>query len=131
MNITSSFQTPVLRPIENLTFQYVIGHIPILRALESKHFISAPFFGLVILISYISWLSAASAPVVKGPVAGYRSFLDPTFLLRIRFIFSAVGIMNNGYHKVFHLVLVLFALQLTHFKSSKTPVTLSGVWIQM
>jgi hypothetical protein len=100
MNVTSSFETPINGSLEASSFQNVIAHVPILRAVELRHFISAPFFGMVMLISYIAWLSAASAPVVKGPVAGYRNFLDPTFLLRIRFIFSAVGIMNDGYHKV-------------------------------
>jgi len=100
IDITSAFEMFTNVSLDTLSFHNVIAHIPILRALEFRHFLSAPFFGIVILISYIARLSSASAPVVKGPVAGYRNFLDPTFILRIRFIFSAVGIINDGYKKV-------------------------------
>ncbi|KAF2798683.1 cytochrome P450 [Melanomma pulvis-pyrius CBS 109.77] len=100
MNITSSsFDMLVLRPLEALKSQQAFENVPILRSLESRYFLSAPFFGLVVFISYLTWLSSASTPVVKGPVAGYRSFWEPTFLLRLRFVFNAVGIMNDGYYK--------------------------------
>lgn len=100
MNSTTAIEASTNGTYRISSLENVISHIPILKALESRHFLSAPFFGLIVFVSYIMWLSAASAPVVKGPVAGYRNFFDPTFLLRIRFIFSGVRIMTEGYHKV-------------------------------
>jgi hypothetical protein len=107
MNITfSSFNVPTLRPFDAVKLQQVFNNVPILRSLESRYFLSGPFLGLIVLVSYLAWLSSASTPVVKGPVAGYRSFLEPTFLLRLRFVFNAVGIMNDGYYKVRDLTVV-------------------------
>ncbi|KAF2115523.1 cytochrome P450 [Lophiotrema nucula] len=90
---------PILGPLEALKSRTTLENITILRSLGPRYLLSAPFFGLIILISYLAWLSSASAPVVKGPVAGYRSFLEPTCLLRLRFVFNAVKIMNDGYYK--------------------------------
>jgi hypothetical protein len=101
MNTTSlSFGMLSTRSLEALKLQRAFDHVPILRSLESRYFLSAPFFALVVFLCYLVWLSSAITPVVKGPVAGYRSFLEPTFLLRLRFVFGAVGIMNDGYAKV-------------------------------
>ncbi|KAF2820880.1 cytochrome P450 [Ophiobolus disseminans] len=82
-----------------MKLQQAIDRVPLLGSLESRYFFSAPFIGLVVFLCYLTWLSSATTPVVKGPVAGYRSFLEPTFLVRLRFVFNAVGIMNSGYHK--------------------------------
>lgn len=104
MNISSSFDLPTLWPLEALRSQSALGNVPILRSLGSRFFLSAPMFGLIILVAYFSWLSSATAPVVKGPVAGCRSWLEPTALLRLRFVFNAVKIMNDGYYKVWVLI---------------------------
>ncbi|KAI9708934.1 MAG: hypothetical protein M1820_003628 [Bogoriella megaspora] len=96
---TSSFRMPFPRPLEVVQLRSKLQHIPVLRLLEPRDLLSVPAVGLIILISYLTWLSSASTPVVKGPVAGYRSWLEPTAFLRLRFVFNAVKIMNDGYYK--------------------------------
>jgi hypothetical protein len=56
--------------------------------------------GLLVLITYLLWLSTSSAPAVKAPTAGLRFSFEPTFLLRFRFITYAANILNDGYYRV-------------------------------
>ena len=37
---------------------------------------------------------------VKAPWVGYRSFWEPTFVLRLRFVQGALPIVLDGYNKV-------------------------------
>lgn len=37
---------------------------------------------------------------VKAPFVGYRSFFEPTWLLRLRFVWSGPSIINEGYRLV-------------------------------
>jgi hypothetical protein len=41
-----------------------------------------------------------SQPRVKAPYVGYRSWLEPTFLLRVRGLTSCKSIVAAGYEKV-------------------------------
>ncbi|KAF2012099.1 cytochrome P450 [Aaosphaeria arxii CBS 175.79] len=38
-------------------------------------------------------------PSVKAPFAGYRSWFEPTFLVRLRFLTNAKGILTRGYEQ--------------------------------
>jgi hypothetical protein len=101
MNTTSSPSGVLgMTCLEASKLEQALDHIRVLRALESRYFLSIPFFSLVLFLCYLTWLSSATTPVVDRPVAGYRHLFDPTFLLRLRFVFNAVGIMNDGYYKV-------------------------------
>jgi hypothetical protein len=37
---------------------------------------------------------------IKAPYAGYRSWFEPTFLVRARFFANAQSIISSGYKKV-------------------------------
>lgn len=50
------------------------------------------------LLSYI--LSGGAR--VKAPYAGYKGFWEPTYLLRIRYMWSGRRIIDEGYQKVSH-----------------------------
>jgi hypothetical protein len=49
------------------------------------------------LIAFSSYLNRVS---VDAPIVGYRSWLEPTFLVRLRFLFDAKGILTRGYYQV-------------------------------
>lgn len=107
MNSTSlPFDIVKFTSLDALKLQRAFQHVPALRHLETKHLFSAPFTCLVVFLCYLIWLSSSTTPVVKGPVAGYRNFLDPTFFLRLRFVWNGVGIMTDGYNKVRYIRLV-------------------------
>jgi len=96
---TTSFHLALAWPLEALKSQPNLDNVALLKYLGPEYFASAPAIAMFVLIAYLTWLSSTSAPVVQGPVAGYRSFLEPTFFLRFRFVFNAVNIMNDGYYK--------------------------------
>lgn len=53
--------------------------------------------GFGILLVFSSYLNRAS---VNAPFVGYRSWFEPTFLLRLRFLTNAKGILTSGYENV-------------------------------
>jgi len=52
-------------------------------------------FGILLAVSF--YLNRAS---VNAPFVGYRSWFEPTFLVRLRFLTNAKSILSNGYEKV-------------------------------
>lgn len=77
------------------------------HVLQSLSGISIPISGLCGLALYFLWLSTSAAPVVNNVrIAGYRSLLEPTFLLRMRFLTNAAKVIRQGYSDVFFSIRV-------------------------
>lgn len=61
--------------------------------------IRAPIIGIVI-ISYLLSFFIHRTENVKAPIVGRRSWLEPIFLLRYRFLQNASSILAQGYSQV-------------------------------
>lgn len=57
---------------------------------------------LVLVSVTIACIASVALPArkAKAPYVGYRSFLEPTFLVRLRFFQGAQEIVSDGYRKV-------------------------------
>jgi hypothetical protein len=64
---------------------------------------------LVVVYAYFPQPAA-----VKVPLAGYRSWLEPTFLVRFRFLNGAQNILTAAYHKVKSTITVQFSCSHLH-----------------
>lgn len=51
---------------------------------------------------YLMGLLATYGLGIKVPFVGYRSFLEPTWFVRLRFVWAGGSIINEGYQKVSH-----------------------------
>ena len=70
-------------------------------ALSQVQNVSIPQLVLPVLIAWVfarNFLPAADG--LKVPSVGYRSILEPSFLVRLRFALGALGQINEGYTKV-------------------------------
>lgn len=60
----------------------------------------------MIYVAFGAWLCSyaihvlSSPSTVKVPFAGYRSVFEPTWLLRLRFVWEGGSIISQGYNKV-------------------------------
>jgi hypothetical protein len=61
--------------------------------------IRAPIIGIVI-ISYLLSFFIYRTENFKAPIVGRRSWLEPIFLLRYRFLQNASSILAQGYSQV-------------------------------
>lgn len=61
--------------------------------------IRVPIIGIVI-ISYLLSFFIHRTENVKAPIVGRRSWLEPIFLLRYRFLQNASSILAQGYSQV-------------------------------
>lgn len=66
----------------------------ILYSITVAQLLATTFLSLVVVSSI------QNRPSVKAPFAGYRSWLEPTFLVRLRFLTNARDILTSGYEKV-------------------------------
>ncbi|KAF2875654.1 putative cytochrome P450 [Massariosphaeria phaeospora] len=64
-----------------------------LDGISFTHILAASLFALYVCSSLRSYFGA------KAPFAGYRSWFEPTFWLRIRFLSDPAPILNDGYRK--------------------------------
>lgn len=80
---------------ETLLQQLVLGldGIPLMDV----HWLVYVVFGAWVF-SYL--IEALSSSTVKVPFVGYRSVFEPTWLLRLRFVWEGGSIISQGYNKV-------------------------------
>src|SRR4051812_18053636 len=72
--------------------------IPLLK--EMLYSITVAELLATTFLSLLVLSSIQNRPLVKAPFAGYRSWLEPTFLVRLRFLTNARDILTSGYQKV-------------------------------
>ncbi|KAH7389952.1 cytochrome P450 [Pyrenochaeta sp. MPI-SDFR-AT-0127] len=66
------------------------------NAVQSRLILLSTF---IVLACLLFNLLSSRKPQVKAPVVGYRSSLEPTWLVRLRFVRGSQSILKDGYYK--------------------------------